>query len=71
MKHSPHIFQGNSNSGTATLGNFSTQSDKKGFDISPGDIGSLRPLKNGFQGFTVFAIHNAIISESDTAIKAV
>src|SRR5215208_4078114 len=69
MKHSPNIFQGNSNSGPTPFRNFSTQYNKEGFDISPSNIGSLRLLENGFQSFAVFAIHSIIISENDTAIK--
>ena len=69
MKHSPNIFQGNSNSRATTFCDFSPQSNKEGFNISPSDISSLRFLENGFQSIVVFAIHSIIISESDTAIK--
>ena len=69
VKHSPNIFQRNPHSRAIAFRDFSAQSDKHSFNISPGDIGSLRLLENGFQGFAVFAIHDAIISESDTVIK--
>ena len=69
MKHSPHTFERNPHSGATSFGDFCTQSDKKSLNIFPGDIRSLWFFKNGFQSFAVFAIHDRIISESDTAIK--
>ena len=71
MKHSSNIFQSHANSGTIAFCDFSAQSNQEGFDISPGDIGSLGLFKNGFKSFAVFAIHTIIISETDTVIKRV
>lgn len=70
MKNRPNIFQSHPHSGATAFGDFCTQSDEKGFNVLPGDIGALWLFKNGFQCFAVFAVHDKIISHIDTIYKS-
>ena len=69
MKDRPDVFQSNPHPGATAFGDLCAYSDEKGFNVSPGDIGTFRLLEDGFQCFAVFAIHNKIISYIDTICK--
>ena len=71
MKNRPNIIQSHPHSGATAFGDFCTQSDERGFNVSPGDISAVRLFKNGFQCFAVFAVHNKIISHIDTIYKSI
>jgi hypothetical protein len=69
MKDSPNVLQSNPYSGTSAFGNLCTQSDEKGFNIAPRDIGSLRFLEDGLQRLVASALHDGMISQDDTVRK--
>jgi len=62
MENRAHLIQSDPDARAATFGDFCPQSGKQGFDVTPGDIGAFRLLKDGLERLLVFAVHANKIS---------
>lgn len=70
MKNSPYAIERHSHSGSTPFGYFYAQSQQERFDLTPGNIGTLRTFTECFQSFAVTCIHNDLmIPQLDTKCK--